>query len=472
MDNKNIDKKLYLEEEPIIELPIIVWLNLVFMSLCLGLSLLILPWYFVLFFFLGLCLAVSVFFNLYIGLIVFLIGAYMHPTAHFTFLQEFHVARNLAFGILFIYLFHTIVYRDFSLVKAPQNFLLFGYVFFQFLSVFKHFDISFPAFFDLAAKVVILYFAMINLVKTRKQCLIMILLLILLSVASSLFAFYQYKTGMGLRDPIEGIIRVSGFTHNPNVLATELVLVIAIVISLYAALKLIWAKLFLLIALLIVTGGIILTFSRAGFLGLSIVLFLSFWRFYFRNNKRPSVLIFSTLIFVLVFFVIIPFIPQSYWQRMQTIANTSEVAIRGRIDAFKVGIKMMLDYPFIGAGYNYFMYEFWERIHTTAVVETRGTLLHAHNLFINTGAESGIFSLFFLLLLIFYTWRDLRKSQALFLRSGNVLFSNLAQSLEISLIGFVILNMFTWDAYLLIFWIIISLGVVFKQLALLENNNQ
>jgi O-antigen ligase len=463
-------KRSYLEEEkPVIEFPTIILLGVIFLSLCLGLSLIVLPWPLVLFLFFGMCLAVAVFFNLYIGLIIFLVGSYIHPTAHLQFLQDFHVARNLAFGVLFIYFFHSLVYRDFYIVKAPQNFLLIGYIFFQLLSTFKHFDISFSPFFELTAKVAILYFAVVNLIKTRKQCLIMIWTLILLGVISSLFAFYQYATGTGFSDPMEGVVRVSGFTQNPNVLATELVLVVAVVISLYVTLKEHRVKLFLLVALLIVMGGIILTFSRGGFLGLFIVLFLSFWRFYFRNHKSLAVLIFSTMVLILVFLAIIPFIPQSYWERMATITNTGEQNIKGRLDAYKVGIEMMLDYPFTGAGYSYFMQEFWQRIHTTSLVTTKGILLHAHNLFINTGAETGILSLLFLIALIFYSWLALRKSQALFLKANDTLLANISQALEISLIGFVFLNMFTWDAYLLIFWIIVSLSVVFRKIALMEN---
>lgn len=471
MNSRNMHSFYLEEEKPIVEFPTLLWIAIIFSALCLGLSLLFAPWQFVLFLFLGLCLAIAIFFNLYFGLLVFLIGAYVHPTAHFVFLQQFHVARNLAFGVLFIYLFHSMVYHDFSIVKAPQNFLLLGYIFFLFLSSLKHFDISFSPFFEVAGKVTILYFAIVNLIKTRKQCLVTIWLLVFLGAASSLFAFFQYASGAGIRDPIEGVIRATGFTSNPNVLATELVLLVAFIMGLYVTLQSKLVKLLLLTILLIVIGGIILTFSRAGFLGLSIVLFLSFWRFYFRN-KKLSVLIFSSLIFVSVILTSIPFIPNVYWERMKTIPMTGEAAIKGRLDAFKVGIEMMLDYPFIGAGYNYFMYEFWDRTHTTTFVTTKHTLPHAHNLFINTGAESGIFSLLLLVLLIFYSWRDLKSAQVIFLRENNVLFSNLAQATEISLIGFVILNMFTWDAYLLIFWIIISLSAVFKKIALMGNGTR
>lgn len=455
------------EEKPLFEFPFLVWLGIAFISLCLGLSLLIFPWYIVLLLFLGACLAISIFFNLFIGLIIFLIGAYLHPTGQFAVLQAFNLARNLAFGILFIYLFHTLVYRDFSIVKSTQNFLLLGYIFMMFCSVFKHFDISFPPFLEFASKVVILYFAVTNFVKTPKHCLIIVWLLVVLAVISSSAAVFQFAHKIGLPGT-GGIVRAYGITHNPNVLATELMIVVSVIISLFVTYQSKAVKGISLVFLVIVILGIIFTYSRAGFLGLCLVVFLSFWRFYLRNHKSFVVLAFSTMILFVAILAIIPFIPQDYWARVETVSDTTEISIRSRLDAYAIGLGIMLDHPIIGSGYEFFKYEFWDRIHTSAVVETKSPLLHAHNMFINTGAEIGIFGLLFLSLLIFYSWRDLRKAQALFLKANNTLFSNLAQSLEISLIGFIVLNLFSSHTYLMIFWILIAMSVVFKKIALLQ----
>ena len=133
----------YLEEEkPIIEFPAVVIMGIIFSSFCLVLTILFLPWHLSLFLFLGLCLAIVVFFNLYIGILIFLIAAFLHPTYWLPQLQAFHPSRLLAIAVFFIWGFHTVVYRDFKIIKAPQNFLIIVYMGLTFIASLRNFDFS------------------------------------------------------------------------------------------------------------------------------------------------------------------------------------------------------------------------------------------------------------------------------------------------------------------------------------------
>jgi len=457
---------VFLEEErPIIELPTLIKISLIFLCLCVGASLLFLPWYLVLFLFLGLCLGIAIFFDLYIGVLIFLAGAYLHPTAIFPALQPFHIARNLAFGILFIWLLHILIYKDFRVVKTPQNLFVLGLASALLFSSFRYFDYSFPLFIELVSKAVVLYFIIINVVRTRKQIMILLWILLMLGFISSSVGIYQYIHGTGLK-LVGRITRILGTTQNPNILAAELVLIVPIIVTLFKNQRRKIIKSILLSFFVLIIMAIILTFSRAGMATLSLVLFFSFIRFIFGNRKRLTAIVYSFFIFLVAILIIFPFIPQEYWGRMRTITDLEEISIASRLEAWRLAFDMILEHPLLGVGFGAFKYEFFTQALMSADIKTRFVMLHAHNLYLHTGAEAGILAFSFLLIIIFYAWKQLRKARYLFREKGDMLFSGISGALEISLIGFFIMNMVSWHLDLLIFWIIIGFAVVLNKLSL------
>ncbi|MFH1395299.1 MAG: hypothetical protein ABIH09_04000, partial [Candidatus Omnitrophota bacterium] len=137
------NKPLFLEEErPLIELPVVIWLVILMCSLAAGLSLLVFPWWLVLAVFCVACMGIVVFLNPLFGVIIFLFGAFLHPTQHFPQLQQFDLAQNLAVGVLLVWGFRTIVHRDFNFVKSKENFLLILYLALVIISGIKSWDFS------------------------------------------------------------------------------------------------------------------------------------------------------------------------------------------------------------------------------------------------------------------------------------------------------------------------------------------
>ncbi len=97
-------------------------------------------------------------------------------------------------------------------------------------------------------------------------------------------------------------------------------------------------------------------------------------------------------------------------------------------------------------------------------VKTRISLF-SHNAYIQIGAETGGIGLLSYLLLIFFSWTDLVSSQRNFQRSRDVLFSELSLALRIGLVGFLICAFFLTQAFLTMFWILLPLSVVMRQLS-------
>lgn len=455
------------EEKPLIDLPALLKVGLISFSFFLGLSLLVFPWQVILFLFLGFCLSIAIFFNLYIGVLVFLAGSYLHPTALFPFLQQFHIARNLAFAILFLWLFHIIIYKDVQFFKAKQNFFVLGLAMMLFLSCFKYFDYSFPQFIEIASKAVILYFVIVNIVRSPKQVTALIWLLIFLAVLSSSVGIYQYLHGMGIKLG-GGAVRIFGMTQNPNILAAELVLTVPIIIALFLTYPQKRSKIFLAGFLVIIMLAIVLTFSRAGMATLAFVLILSLMQFGFRDQTKLRSIVYSFLIIMLVILILLPFIPEQYWQRMKTMTDMEEISIASRLEAWRFAFMMMVKNPMLGVGLGVFRYEFLEQALTSPEFKTKFVMLHAHNLYLHTGAEAGVLALIFLLLIIYNSWKNLKLAQQSYEKKENHLFMHLAAALQISLIGFFMMNMVSWHLDLLIFWILVGLSCVLKALSAID----
>lgn len=461
MDRDTEKRKIYLEEErPIIEFPTLVVLAIAFSAFCVGLSLVFLPWQIALFLFLGLCLAIAVFLNLYVGILIFLIGAFFHPTYWFPALQELHLARNLAFGILFIWGLHTIIYRDFRLIKAPQNFLIIAFFSLGFATTFKAFDLSFPYFLEFSSKAMVLYFAIVNVVRKRKEVIFLIWFIAGISFVLALIGIYQYTHNIGVYYPAEGLLRVRGLAEDPNLFAMDLVISLPIVIGLFFCYRLILVRAIGagIISVLIVTT--ILTFSRAGAIQLMSALFFSLGVRIFKKRKFLGV-----LTFVAALVIFIPLIPQKYWARIQTTTKFSDPAVDMRLVGWKVGLEMMRENFFTGVGFGMFRPRFFEKAISSAEIPYKQTL-DAHNVFIHTGAEMGIGGLLLLLLLLFFTFKNLRQAKKIFYERKDSFLTEISSALEVSLVVYLLGGIFISYLVLLIFWIIVPLAVVLKQLSI------
>ena len=466
--SENIEKKTaHLEEEkPLLELPALIKVLISFFALCLGASFLFLPWQIVLFLFLGMVLGIVVFLNLYIGILVFLAGAFFHPTYWFTSLQELHPARYLALGILFIWGFHIIIYRDFKLVKTPQNILMIAFFSLAFLTMLNsYFDFSVTYFIEIASKALVLYFVIANLVKTRREAIFLIWFLVVISYISALAGIYQYVHHVGVYYEKEGILRITGFSEDPNFFAMDLVVTLPLAIGLFFYYRHFLVKVLSALIVLCLIAATILTFSRAGLIQLLSVLLFSVG---IRILKKRKLLAIASFLLAVVIFI--PLIPQKYWERIQTIANFSDPAIVMRLDCWKTGLAMIADHPIAGVGFGQFRIGFLEKSMAVAggsdvVGTTFKGFLDAQNLFIQTCAELGLIGFALFLGIILLTLKYLRESVRAFYKKEDFLLMEISLALQISFIVYLLGGFFNSYLQLLIFWIIVPFAVALRKLA-------
>lgn len=456
---KNKIKSYREEEKPLVEFPFIIKFSMVFLFFCLGLSILVLPWFVPVILFLGLCFFIGIILNPLVGIILFLLSAYLHPLTFAPIeLVRSHPATVAAFFILIAWGFHVIVYRDFKLPKTSQLFFWFSFLIISIFSAFSHWDQSKDVFLELL-KVLIPYFLIVNLIKTKKQFLMILFLILILTLVSAIFGIQQQIQKVG-EHISEEMVRSEGLEGNPNYFSMNLVLLVPLTIGLFQYYRSFVIKGSLVAFLLIFIVCIVFTFSRAGMLGLSVVLLISLWRFFISRKQILSI----TIILIAVTALLLS-VPSEFWERAISITDTKDFSIKGRIDGFLVGSRMMFAHPFIGVGMGRWHFEYWPIAFSSLDVETKSSST-SHNVFIEIGSEMGAIALTAFILLLFSAFKDIRKARTIFSAKGDSLFEVISQSLEIGLIGFLVSALFAASTYLKIFWIILGLTVVLREIAL------
>jgi O-antigen ligase len=254
---------------------------------------------------------------------------------------------------------------------------------------------------DTFLKVVAIFVLLINLINTRERLQKMMKLVVICGSVLALFAMLSYFTGkftvvtrgeegtvVGLR--ITGI--VGGIFGNPNDLATSLNLLIPFAVVL-ALLRRGAARLFYLACAALLGLGVILTFSRGGFLGLVAMVAVLVWKVGRQNRALTAVA------FVVITMTFLIAMPVGYSSRITTIFDSSSDqtgSSEERQELLERAASVAANHPIIGVGIgNYPIYSLHDR--------------RAHNSYLEISAELGVAGLIAYLIMIFAPLRSLRR---------------------------------------------------------------
>ena len=197
-------------------------------------------------------------------------------------------------------------------------------------------------------KIVIMFVVTVNVVRSEKQLQALLLLVLVATCILSFSAINDYRLGnlvlKGVR--IQGAI--GGMFENPNDLALHFVTFFPIVIVLALSSRYMIAKLIYFAAAAAALGGVIVTFSRGGFLGMIFVIAALVWKL-----SRKNFFIVGVVSALLVFFLVI-LAPGAYRDRISTTGDGSSVARMGEL---KRSIFLSVRNPFFGVGMdNYILF--------------------------------------------------------------------------------------------------------------------
>lgn len=266
-------------------------------------------------------------------------------------------------------------------------------------------------------------------------------------------------------EPGSGYFRLSGILLETNFYAQRLLVVVPLALDRLLNEKETRLQLIAGWALVVSILTIILTYSRGGFIGLVGVLLLMVLL-----TKR--IWIRSLIASILVGMILVPFIPSLYIERIVTLTeltSASEITLiregsfRGRLSENIVAWRMFADHPLLGVGLNNFKPNYLDYSRDLGI-DSRLEERSPHSMYLQFMAEHGIFGLFWLIALIFVTFKGLMKAQKDFLSSGKSDYANISVAIGIAIGGFLITGIFLHLVhrrfFLLIFTIALSIPIL------------
>jgi O-antigen ligase len=292
-------------------------------------------------------------------------------------------------------------------------------------------------------KVVAMFIVMVNVLRTEKRLKALIQLVLFASCVLSLAALNDYAQGnlalQGRR--IAGLI--GGLFSNPNDLALHLVTMIPISLGLVLGSRSVFSKVFYLICALLLTAGMVATFSRGGFLGFMFVIGFLVWKLARRNR-----VIFGSLAVTLIL-AAIALTPGAYRSRIATTRDDSAVA---RTDDLKRSILVAARHPLFGVGMdNYILYSNVNKA--------------THNAYTQVASEMGIAALLLylgFLITPFNRLRSIAEASTTDKRKPPVYY--LAIGLQASLVGYMVISFFASVAYLWYAYYLVAYAICLRRL--------
>lgn len=269
---------------------------------------------------------------------------------------------------------------------------------------------------------------------------------------------WHYLSGAVMQTGQDGLVRIvgymgsSGLTGNPN----DLALMLNLIIPLAGALALSsrgFLRLSATAIALLSIAGVIVTFSRAGFLALAVT-FLMFLVVLVRRKSSAA-----AIGLLLVALSVPTWLPKPYLERLSTITNIEEDktgSAQGRFRDLGVALEVISQHPVIGVGLG-------QDILALNQVRGQATWRSVHNVYLQYAVDLGIpgFLLFAWLHLLCFrsAWAVERRAR----RDPAVAsLGTLAAGIQVSLIAFLVSAMFHPIAYQFYFFCIAGLAVALK----------
>src|SRR5262249_47696891 len=195
-------------------------------------------------------------------------------------------------------------------------------------------------------KVLAIFVLMINLIDTRERLTSILRVIVIVGSFMALAAVRSYLAGEFTPKSTRIAGMVNGLFGNPNDLATSLDLIIPFALAL-ALMNRGGKRLFYCLCAVALTAGVVVTFSRGGFLGLVAMAAFFAWKLgRFRKGAAALILVSTIAIFVVA-------VPASYGGRLGSIFNADEDSTgssQARLDLLVRASEVAAAHSVIGVG--------------------------------------------------------------------------------------------------------------------------
>lgn len=230
-------------------------------------------------------------------------------------------------------------------------------------------------------------------------------------IICSVYGFYQNFvigipasgsfTDLSLNATMPG--RVYSFFDNPNTFANVLVFFAPLMLTLtiYAPKK--WTKAVFAFAFIVAVGALLMTYSRGAWLAFAVSIAIVVMLL------RPRLIPF----FVVLVIVMIPLLPESIFNRLITIFVGGDSSINSRAYIYTAMYELIKDHPLTGVGLGAAAVK--KIADYGGYYQAHFPFIHAHSIYMEIWAESGIMAIVSFILTIFFA---LKKGVTTTLRSG------------------------------------------------------
>lgn len=241
---------------------------------------------------------------------------------------------------------------------------------------------SAKVFSDIYVKIILIFALMMSTLTSPKRIRQMTWLMIVASSYIAGRAVFDYLRGVNLveGDRVRGA--VGGMFENPNDLALNLVTFLAPTLFIIMQDRRTSRRIVATLFAAVMVAAIVCTKSRSGFLGL---LAMGAVVAYYTARAKPGIVLAGILAGVLA----LPVMPQSFWNRMDSIMNAQEDTTgsrEARLRLIDQGVQVFLDNPLTGVGAGQFQ-------NYNAPGETLEKWRVTHDVWLQVASELGIFGL-------------------------------------------------------------------------------
>lgn len=303
----------------------------------------------------------------------------------------------LIFGI-FLWLAKMLVCRQWEFQRTPFDETLFFLVFLGLTSALVSADRGFSLynFVHLMGRYLGLYFLISYNVTSRQQLKQVVYSLLASSVVVALYGFYQYILGVDISafewvdsDQFPDLkVRIFSTLENPNLLAGFMVMMIGLGLGLGLGTRDWDKKILLLIFILLMSGCLVLTYSRGAWVSLLAVIL------------AYGLLCRRWVLWLLLAVPLAALCTDDVYLRLVSILHPTDTSSTLRFALWESTLAMIHDRPLLGFGWGtYWMvyphYDFF--IQDPSII-----IFHAHNMYLHMAAETGIPGLAAFLILMGY----------------------------------------------------------------------
>jgi O-antigen ligase len=274
--------------------------------------------------------------------------------------------------------------------------------------------------------------------------------IVLFGYAVTVIALYQYYSGGGFDLGYRMSGGMSGISANPNDFALTINIIIPFAVAFFMISKSTTQKVFIASFLAFGVLGILVTYSRAGFITLLAALFLAVYKGAAPNRKMSVI-----IPVVLIALVLVVLAPKGYQERMLTTFDPEkEASAQNRQTSALRTLELIVQYPIFGVGMG---------MNVLALNETGMFWAHVHNIYLQIASELGILALIVFLMLIWRLIKGLRWVQARLKDDPrHADFYLLAVACEISLLCLLLAAMFYPIAYYFYFYYVAGFSLALQ----------